>query len=48
MNAGAAIYTAGVAKSHKAGVERALHCIENGSARRKLDDFIAFSQKLKK
>ena len=48
MNAGAAIYTSGVTKTHKAGVERALHCIENGSAKRKLDEFIAFTQKLKK
>ncbi|HZQ72941.1 MAG TPA: anthranilate phosphoribosyltransferase [Burkholderiales bacterium] len=48
MNAGAAIYTAGVAKTHKAGVERALHAIENGSAKRRLDDFIAFTKTLRK
>jgi anthranilate phosphoribosyltransferase len=48
LNAGAAIYTSGVAKMHKAGVELALRCIENGSAKRKLDEFIAFTQKLKK
>jgi anthranilate phosphoribosyltransferase len=48
LNAGAAIYTSGVAKTHKAGVELALRCIENGSAKRKLDEFIALTQKLKK
>jgi anthranilate phosphoribosyltransferase len=48
LNAGAAIYTSGVAKTHKAGVELALRCIENGSAKRKLDEFIGFTQKLKK
>src|SRR5881227_3359985 len=48
LNAGAAIYTSGVAKTHKAGVDLALRCIENGAAKRKLDEFIAFTQKLKK
>ncbi|HET7198331.1 MAG TPA: anthranilate phosphoribosyltransferase [Burkholderiales bacterium] len=48
LNAGAAIYTAGVAKTHKAGVERALQAIESGDARRKLDEFVAYSQKTKK
>src|SRR4051812_14650872 len=48
LNAGAAIYTSGVAKTHKAGVELALRCVENGSAKRKLDEFIGFTQKLKK
>ena len=48
LNAGAAIYTAGVAKTHKAGVERALQAIESGDARRKLDEFVAYSQKAKK
>ena len=48
LNAGAAIYTGGVAKTHKAGIERALHAIESGDARRKLDEFVAFTQKAKK
>jgi anthranilate phosphoribosyltransferase len=47
LNAGAAIYVAGVAKTHKEGVERARRVIANGDARRKLDDFVAFSKKLK-
>ena len=47
LNAGAAIYTAGVAKTHKEGVERALQSIESGAAKRKLDQFVSFSQKLK-
>ena len=47
LNAGAAIYVSGVAASHKAGVERALRAIESGDARRKLDEFVAFTKKLK-
>jgi len=43
----AAIYVAGVAKTHKDGVERARRVIASGDARRKLDDFVAFSKKLK-
>jgi anthranilate phosphoribosyltransferase len=47
LNAGAAIYAAGVAKTLKAGIEHALHVIESGDARRKLDEFVSFTQKLK-
>jgi anthranilate phosphoribosyltransferase len=47
LNAGAAIYVAGLAKSHKDGVERARRAIASGDARRKLDEFVAFSLKLK-
>src|SRR3954465_4797548 len=47
LNAGAAIYVAGVAKSFKAGVEQALRAIENGEARRRLDQYVAFTKKLK-
>jgi anthranilate phosphoribosyltransferase len=47
LNAGAAIYVAGLAKSHKEGVERARRAIASGDARRKLDEFVAFSRKLK-
>ena len=47
LNAGAAIYVSGVAASLKAGIERARQAIESGAARRKLDEFLAFSRKLK-
>ena len=47
LNAGAAIYVSGVAKSLKEGIERALKAIAGGDARRKLDDFIAFTKKAK-
>ena len=47
LNAGAAIYVAGVAASFKAGVERAQAAIRSGAAKKKLEDFVAFSQKLK-
>ena len=47
LNAGAAIYVAGAAKTHKDGVERARRAISSGDAKRKLDDFIALSKKLK-
>jgi anthranilate phosphoribosyltransferase len=47
MNAGAAIYTSGVAATLKAGIDRASEVIKSGAAKRKLDDFLAFTQKLK-
>jgi anthranilate phosphoribosyltransferase len=47
LNAGAAIYVAGVAKTFKAGIERALQVIDSGDAKRKLDEFVAFTKKLK-
>ncbi len=47
LNAGAAIYVAGVAKTLKAGIERALRAIEGGDARKKLDEFVAFTRKAK-
>ncbi len=40
LNAGAAIYVAGLEASHQAGVERALALIESGEARQKLLDLI--------
>ena len=46
LNAGAAIYVAGISKTHKEGVERARHVIASGDARRKLDDYVAYSRKL--
>jgi anthranilate phosphoribosyltransferase len=48
LNAGAAIYTAGLAASHEEGVQRASEVIENGAARRKLDEFVRFTQHLKR
>ena len=47
LNAGAAIYVSGIANTYKAGVERALRAIDSGDARRKLDEFVAFTKKLK-
>ena len=47
LNAGAAIYVAGVEKNLKTGVQRALQVIERGDAKRKMDEFIVFTQKLK-
>jgi len=39
-NAGAAIYVAGVAESHEAGVDLAREAIESGDAAAKLEDLI--------
>jgi anthranilate phosphoribosyltransferase len=47
MNAGAAIYVSGIAKTLKEGIERARSVIASGEARRKLDDLVAFTRKLK-
>ena len=40
LNAGAAIYVAGLTASHQAGIERALEVIASGEARQKLLDLI--------
>jgi anthranilate phosphoribosyltransferase len=48
MNAGAAIYVAGLAQSLKAGIERASQAIKSGAAKHKMEEFIAFSKKTKK
>ena len=48
MNAGAAIYVAGLAKSLKAGIERASQVIKSGAAKHKLEEFIAFTKHTKK
>jgi anthranilate phosphoribosyltransferase len=48
LNAGAAIYVAGRADSHKAGVERATQVIKSGAAKQKLEEFVSFTQKLRK
>ncbi|MDH4151991.1 MAG: anthranilate phosphoribosyltransferase [Betaproteobacteria bacterium] len=47
LNAGAAIYTAGVADSHEAGVRAALEVIGSGAAKAKLDEFVDFSNRFK-
>jgi anthranilate phosphoribosyltransferase len=47
LNAGAAIYVSGVAPSMKAGVERARQVIASGAAKKKLDEFVAFTRGLK-
>jgi anthranilate phosphoribosyltransferase len=43
LNAGAAIYTAGIAESLKAGIEQARNVIANGSARAKLEQLVKLS-----
>ena len=48
LNAGAAIYTAGLTDSLKAGVGKALEVIASGAARAKLDEFVSFTQKLQR
>ena len=45
LNAGAALYVAGVANSMEDGIERARKAIAKGEAKQKLDDFIAFTNK---
>jgi anthranilate phosphoribosyltransferase len=47
LNAGAAIYVAGAAKSLKAGIEHAREALASGAAKQKLDEFVAHTQKLK-
>jgi anthranilate phosphoribosyltransferase len=47
LNAGAALYVSGVAGSLKAGVERAQQAIRSGAAKKKLEDFVAFTKTLK-
>jgi len=45
MNAGVALYTAGVSPTVKAGIERARAALDSGAARAKLEQVVAFSQK---
>ena len=47
LNAGAALYVAGVADTLAAGVERASRAIKSGAAKHKLEEFVAFTKKLK-
>ena len=44
LNAGAAVYVAGVAPSLQEGVARAQDAIRSGAARAKLDAYVRFSQ----
>jgi anthranilate phosphoribosyltransferase len=46
LNAGAAIYVAGVADSLQAGIDRARRAIAKGEARHKLDEFVAFTKQV--
>ncbi|MFC3551446.1 anthranilate phosphoribosyltransferase [Lysobacter cavernae] len=46
LNAGAAIYAAGVADSIAEGIERARAALASGAARAKLDEFVAFTRQL--
>ena len=45
LNAGAAIYVAGVAESLQQGVEKARMAIESGAAKAKLQELVAFSNR---
>jgi anthranilate phosphoribosyltransferase len=47
LNAGAAIYVADLAPTLKAAVERASQAIRSGAAKQKLEEFVAFTRKLK-
>jgi anthranilate phosphoribosyltransferase len=44
LNAGASIYVAGAATTLGEGVKKALATISSGGARRKLDQFVAFTR----
>jgi anthranilate phosphoribosyltransferase len=44
LNAGAALYVAGVAASIAEGIDKARAAIAKGEARRKLDEFVAFTK----
>ena len=46
FNAGAALYAANVADSIGDGIARAREAVASGAARRKLDEFVATTQRL--
>jgi anthranilate phosphoribosyltransferase len=46
LNSGASIYAAGLAPTVAEGVKRAQAVIASGAARKKLDEFVAFTKKL--
>ena len=45
MNAGAALYVAGIASNLKDGIERASKTIKSGAAKQKMEEFVAFTKK---
>ena len=47
LNAGAAIYVAGLADSHKAGIEKAAEVIDSGAAMQKLNDLAELTSSFK-
>jgi anthranilate phosphoribosyltransferase len=47
VNAGAAIYVAGLAPSLQGGVEKARAVLSSGAARRKLDELVAFTSRFR-
>jgi len=47
LNAGAAIYVSGLAKSLHAGIDRARKAIESGAAKKTLDEFVAYTKSFK-
>jgi len=47
LNAGAAIYVAGVAGSMQGGIDLARRAIAKGEARQKLDEYVAFTLQCK-
>jgi len=44
LNAGAAIYTSGLAKNLRAGVDKAIDAISSGEARNRLDRLVIMTQ----
>jgi anthranilate phosphoribosyltransferase len=46
LNAGAALYASGIAESIPDGIARAAAVIDDGSARRKLDQFVRATRNL--
>jgi anthranilate phosphoribosyltransferase len=48
LNAGVALYAANAAATIPEGIERARAAVASGAARRKLDQFVAATQKLAK
>jgi anthranilate phosphoribosyltransferase len=47
LNAGAAIYVSGAAKTLEHGIEHARKTIASGAAKAKLEEFVAYTQRLK-
>jgi anthranilate phosphoribosyltransferase len=47
LNSGASIYAAGLAPSVAEGVKRAQGVLASGAARKKLDEFVAFTKGVK-